>query len=160
VLDWDWPPLVEFRRGLARFCRLIVFDKRGTGVSDRQAGIATLEQRTDDIRAVMDAADSDQAVLFGLSEGGSMACLFAATYPQRTRALLLWEVQARWVQTDSYPWGATPEGRAWSASARSSSRRASTVCASSQSERSWSSRRINSSPRTSTPSIMGMSMTL
>ena len=109
VLDWEWPPLVEWRQGLARFCRLIVFDKRGTGLSDRQAGVATLEQRSDDIRAVMDAAESEQAVLFGVSEGGSMACFFAATYPERTRALILWEVQARWVQTADYPWGATPE---------------------------------------------------
>jgi pimeloyl-ACP methyl ester carboxylesterase len=109
VLDWEWRPLVEWRRGLARFCRLIVFDKRGTGLSDRQAGVATLEERSDDIRAVMDAAGSEQAVLFGVSEGGSMACFFAATYPARTRALILWEVQARWVQSADYPWGATPE---------------------------------------------------
>jgi class 3 adenylate cyclase len=109
VLDWDWPPLVEFRRGLAQFSRLIVFDKRGTGLSDRQAGVATLEERSDDIRAVMDAAGSEQAVLFGVSEGGSMACFFAAAYPERTRALILWEVQARWVQSDDYPWGVTPD---------------------------------------------------
>ena len=109
VLDWEWPALVEWREGLARFCRLIVFDKRGTGLSDRQAGVATLEERSDDIRAVMDAAGSEQAALFGVSEGGSMACFFAATYPERTRALILWEVQARWVQSVDYPWGATPE---------------------------------------------------
>ncbi len=109
VLDWEWPPLVEWRQGLARFCRLILFDKRGTGLSDRQAGVATLEERSDDIRAVMDAAGSERAVLFGVSEGGSMACFFAATYPERTRALILWEVQARWVQSPDYPWGATPE---------------------------------------------------
>ncbi|HEV2415139.1 MAG TPA: adenylate/guanylate cyclase domain-containing protein [Candidatus Dormibacteraeota bacterium] len=109
VLDWEWPSLVEWRQGLARFCRLILFDKRGTGLSDRQAGVATLEERSDDIRAVMDAAGSERAVLFGVSEGGSMACFFAATYPERTRALILWEVQARWVQSPDYPWGATPE---------------------------------------------------
>jgi len=109
VLDWDWPPSVEIRRALARFCRLIRFDKRGTGLSDRVPNVATLEERTDDIRAVMDAADSEQAVIFGISEGGSMACLFAATYPERTRSLILWGVQARWVQTDNYPWGMTQE---------------------------------------------------
>lgn len=103
VLDWEWRPLVEWRQGLARFCRLIVFDKRGTGLSDRHAGVATLEERSDDIRAVMDAVGSEQAVLFGVSEGGSMTCFFAATYPERTRALILWEVQARWVQTVDYP---------------------------------------------------------
>jgi len=68
-----------------------------------------LEERIDDIRAVMDDARSKQAAILGFSEGGSMACLFAATYPQRTRALILWGVQARWIRTDDYPWGITKE---------------------------------------------------
>jgi pimeloyl-ACP methyl ester carboxylesterase len=69
--------------------------------------VATLEQRIDDIRAVMDAVDSEQATIFGVSEGGSMACLFAAMHPGRTRSLILYGIQARWVRTDDYPWGYT-----------------------------------------------------
>jgi len=75
---------------LAAFSRLILFDKRGTGLSDRDVGIATLEERMDDVRAVMDAAGSEHAALFGISEGGPMSLLFAATYPQRARALVLY----------------------------------------------------------------------
>jgi class 3 adenylate cyclase len=70
---------------------------------------ATLDERTDDIRAVMDAANSEKAVIFGASEGASMACLFAATYPERTQSLMIWGAQARWTQTDDYPWGLTRE---------------------------------------------------
>jgi pimeloyl-ACP methyl ester carboxylesterase len=69
--------------------------------------LATLEQRIDDIRAVMDAVDSKQATIFGVSEGGSMACLFAAMYPGRTRSLVLYGTQARWIRTDDFPWGPT-----------------------------------------------------
>ncbi|MGA7924098.1 MAG: adenylate/guanylate cyclase domain-containing protein [Thermoplasmata archaeon] len=108
-LDWEWPPRARFFERLGSSFRLIRFDKRGTGLSDRPTNAATLEERMDDIRAVMDAAESERAVLFGLSEGGSMACLFAATYPTRTRALLLWGVQARWTQAPDYPWGPTRE---------------------------------------------------
>ena len=74
-------------------------------MSDRPTEAATLEERIDDIRAVMDDAGIKEAVIFGGSEGGSMACMFAATYPHRTRALVLWGVQARWVRTEDYPWG-------------------------------------------------------
>ena len=108
-MEWDWPPRARVLEGFGAFCRLIRFDKRGTGLSDRPDHIATLEERTDDIRAVMDAARSTRAVIFGVSEGSSMACLFAATYPERTRALVIWGGQARWVKTKDYPWGATPE---------------------------------------------------
>jgi len=108
-LEWDWPPRARFLESLGAFCRLIRFDKRGTGLSDRPDHIATLEERIDDIRAVMDAAGSKSAAILGGSEGASMACLFAATYPDRTRALLIWGGQARWVKTDDYPWGSTPE---------------------------------------------------
>jgi class 3 adenylate cyclase len=73
---------------------------------------ATLEERTDDIRAVMEAAGSERAVVFGFSEGGSMACVFAATYPERTRGLLLWGTMPRWVSTDDYPWGFDPADHA------------------------------------------------
>ena len=92
-----------------RFARVIAFDKRGTGMSDRPAGIPTLEERIDDIRAVMDAAQSERAHVFGVSEGGSMACLFAATYPQRVRSLLLYGTRPRWTRAPDYPWGPTPE---------------------------------------------------
>lgn len=104
-LDWDDSEWIE---RLSSFSRLIRFDKRGTGLSDRGVYAATLEERTDDIRTVMDAAHSERAVVFGYSEGGCMACVFAATYPDRTRGLLLWGTMPRWVQTDDYPWGFEP----------------------------------------------------
>src|SRR5262249_50712485 len=81
------------------------FDKRGTGLSDRPTAMATLEQRADDIRAVMDAVGIDSAIIYGLSEGASMAAMFAATYPSRTRALIIWGAMARWVATEDHPWG-------------------------------------------------------
>jgi class 3 adenylate cyclase len=108
-VSWDWPREAEFIEKFSLFCRLIRFDKRGTGLSDRPTNAATLEERTDDIRAVMDAAGSTRATIFGLSEGGNMACVFAALYPTRTRSLILWGSQARWVRADDYPWGPTPE---------------------------------------------------
>jgi class 3 adenylate cyclase len=111
-LDWEMPDSPTFFRRLSSFCRLIRFDKRGTGLSDRGIYAATLEERTDDIRAVMEAAGSERAFIFGESEGGNMACVFAATYPQRTRGLMLWGTQARWVKTDDYPWGRPPEEQA------------------------------------------------
>ena len=86
---WDEPVAARFFEDLARFSRLILFDKRGTGLSDPVVGVATLEERMDDVRAVMDAAGSERATLFGYSEGGPMSALFAATYPDRTRALVL-----------------------------------------------------------------------
>src|ERR1051326_9625333 len=89
-LYWEGPAWSDFFSRLAFFSRLLLFDKRGTGLSDRMAGIATLEERMDDVRAVMDAAGSEKAALYGVSEGGPMALLFAATYPERTRALVLY----------------------------------------------------------------------
>lgn len=98
-LEWAWeePGLARFYRRLASFTRVITFDKRGTGVSDRVADTAlpTLEQRMDDVRAVMDAVGSQRAALIGFSEGGPMCALFAATYPQRTSALILYGSFAR-----------------------------------------------------------------
>jgi pimeloyl-ACP methyl ester carboxylesterase/class 3 adenylate cyclase len=88
-LQWSDPRIAHFLEKLASFSRLILFDKRGTGLSDPVAGPAPLEDRMDDVRAVMDAAGSERAALFGLSEGGPMSVLFAATYPERTRALIL-----------------------------------------------------------------------
>jgi len=87
---WEMPEWARFFSRLATFSRLILFDKRGTGLSDRDVGIATLEERMDDVRAVMDAAGSASAALYGVSEGGPMSVLFAATYPQRVRALILY----------------------------------------------------------------------
>lgn len=108
-MDWERPGRAEFIERFSSFCRLIRFDKRGTGMSDRSTDAATLEERIDDIRAVMDAAQSERGAIFGASEGGSMACLFAATYPQRTTSLILWGVQARWIRTEDYPWGQSSE---------------------------------------------------
>jgi pimeloyl-ACP methyl ester carboxylesterase len=88
-LQWADPRIARFLEKLASFSRLILFDKRGTGLSDPVAGPASLEDRMDDVRAVMDAAHSNRAALFGLSEGGPMSVMFAATYPERTRALVL-----------------------------------------------------------------------
>jgi class 3 adenylate cyclase/pimeloyl-ACP methyl ester carboxylesterase len=88
-LQWGDPRVARFLEQLASFSRLILFDKRGTGLSDPVAAPAPLEERMDDVRAVMDAAGSERAALFGLSEGGPMSILFATTYPERTRALIL-----------------------------------------------------------------------
>ncbi len=92
-LDFQWtdPTLTRFLRRLAEFARVIVFDKRGVGLSDPARRMPTLEERMDDIRAVMDAVESERAALLGYSEGGMMAALFAATYPQRTAALVMYE---------------------------------------------------------------------
>src|SRR6478672_2532174 len=90
-LQWEKPKPARFLERLASFSRLILFDKRGTGMSDRVSNdrLPTLEQRMDDVRAVLDAVGSENAALLGHSEGGSMSVLFAATYPERSRALVL-----------------------------------------------------------------------
>src|ERR1700676_4221712 len=90
-LWWEEPRWASFYERLASFSRLILFDKRGTGLSDRGSvrGVPTLEERMDDVRAVMDAVGSDAAFVLGLSEGGPMSVLFAASHPERTRALVL-----------------------------------------------------------------------
>ena len=108
-MDWEFPLRADFFRRLSSMFRLIRFDKRGTGLSDRPTAMATLEQRADDIRAVMDAVGVDAAVIFGASEGASMASMFAATYPERTRALLTWGGMARWIATEDHPWGMSRE---------------------------------------------------
>jgi pimeloyl-ACP methyl ester carboxylesterase len=91
------------------FLSLIRFDKRGTGLSDRLSAIPTLEERMDDVRAVMDAAGSTRAALLGFSEGGPMCIVFAATYPQRTLALILYGAFARQAWAPDNPWGTTDE---------------------------------------------------
>jgi class 3 adenylate cyclase len=95
-LVWDEPVLAGFLNRLASFSRLILFDKRGTGLSDRIGDLPSLEVRMDDLRAVMDAVGSERAALFGVSEGGAMAMLFTATYPERTRALALYATYAHY----------------------------------------------------------------
>lgn len=89
--EWHWEDRYarRFMERLASFSRVIMFDKRGTGRSDPMDGAPTLEERMDDIRAVMDAAASERATIFGFSEGGSMGILFAATYPDRVWALIV-----------------------------------------------------------------------
>jgi pimeloyl-ACP methyl ester carboxylesterase len=104
---WENPKLARFLRRLASFSRLIVFDKRGTGLSDRVAELPTLEQRMDDVRAVMDAVGSARAALFGHSEGASMCILFAATYPERTVALITYGAFAKRLRSEDYPWAPT-----------------------------------------------------
>jgi pimeloyl-ACP methyl ester carboxylesterase len=111
-LDWDEPRSAYFMRRLGSFSRLIRFDKRGTGLSDRPGGLPDLETRMDDVRAVLDAVGSEHAVLLGYSEGGPMAMVFAATYPKRTTALVLYGTYAkRRDPDDDYPWAATWEER-------------------------------------------------
>jgi len=111
---WEEPAFARFLTRLASFSRLILFDKRGTGLSDRVADVPSLEVRMDDVRAVMDAAGSERAALFGYSEGGAMSALFAATYPQRTTALVMCGSYARRTRTADYPWGIDEaEFRAW-----------------------------------------------
>ena len=94
-LFWERPEWANFFSRLAGFSRLILFDKRGTGLSDRIAGIANLEERMDDVRAIMDAVGSERAALFGVSEGGPMSLLFAATHPHRVQGLVLYGSFAR-----------------------------------------------------------------
>jgi pimeloyl-ACP methyl ester carboxylesterase len=99
---WEEPRVARFLHKLASFSRLIIFDKRGTGLSDRVTDAATLEERMDDVRAVLDKIGSERAALFGYFEGGSMCALFAATYPERTAALIMCGSFARRTFTEDY----------------------------------------------------------
>ncbi len=101
---WEEPSAVRFIESLARFSRVILFDKRGTGLSDRVPDIPGLETRMDDVRAVMDAVGSERAALFGYSEGGPMCVLFAATYPDRASALITHGSYARRIRSSDHPW--------------------------------------------------------
>jgi pimeloyl-ACP methyl ester carboxylesterase len=107
--QWEYPGSARLLERLGSFSRLICFDKRGTGLSDRVGDIPTLEQRMDDVRAVMDAAASERAALFGISEGGPMSLLFAATYPERTSALVLYGSYARRTWAPDHPFGRSVE---------------------------------------------------
>jgi class 3 adenylate cyclase len=112
-LAWELPDLVRGFDRLTSFARLILFDKRGTGMSDPVPAneLPTLEQRMDDVRAVMDAVGSERAAIFGASEGGNMSLLFAATYPERTIALATFGCTAKRLWSEDYPWAPTWEAR-------------------------------------------------
>src|SRR6202008_1816320 len=107
-LQWEDPAERRYFERLASFCRLIMFDKRGTGLSDRVA-VATLEERMGDLRAVMDAAGSQRAAVFGSSEGGALSVLFTATYPERVSALVLYGAYPRMAWATDYPDGIPEE---------------------------------------------------
>jgi DNA-binding winged helix-turn-helix (wHTH) protein/pimeloyl-ACP methyl ester carboxylesterase len=108
---WEAPRVANFYRRLASFSRLILFDKRGTGLSDRAAGLPNIEQRMDDVRAVLDAAGSKRAAVLAMSEGGGMSIAFAARYPERVSALILCGAFAKRVWSEDYPWAPTPQQR-------------------------------------------------
>jgi class 3 adenylate cyclase len=111
-IDLEYPSSAHFYERLGSFSRLIAFDKRGTGLSDRSVGLPDFETRMDDVRAVMDAAGSRQAALLGYSEGGPLCVVFAATYPERVRALVLYGSYAKRLHPDAdYPWAPTSEQR-------------------------------------------------
>jgi pimeloyl-ACP methyl ester carboxylesterase len=104
-LLWENPNTARFLRRLASFARVVVFDKRGQGLSDRPAYPPTLEESMDDLRAVLEAAGCDRPAVFGISEGGPMSMLFAATYPERVSSLILYGTYARMVRSPDYPLG-------------------------------------------------------
>jgi pimeloyl-ACP methyl ester carboxylesterase len=101
---WEEPGLASFYRSLGSFGRLIVFDKRGTGLSDHMQAGEALETRMDDVRAVMDSAGSERAAIIGFSEGGSMATLFAASHPERTTGLILYGALVAGTWSPETPW--------------------------------------------------------
>ena len=109
--QWEEPRVAAAWRRLASFSRVIMLDKRGTGLSDRVPNdqLPTLEERMDDVRAVMDAAGSERAAFLGFWEGGPMCALFAATYPERTRALVLYGAPATFRPSPDHPWGWSDE---------------------------------------------------
>lgn len=111
---WEDPGYARFLRQMSSFARFIRFDKRGTGLSDREIGFPSLEERMDDLRAVMDAVGAERATILGTSEGGNMSMLFAAAYPERVSALILFGCFAKRLWSPDYPWASTAEERdAW-----------------------------------------------
>jgi class 3 adenylate cyclase/pimeloyl-ACP methyl ester carboxylesterase len=106
---WEMPSMVGAMERFASFSRLIVWDKRGTGLSDPVQRVPTLDERVDDLRAVMDAAASQRAALFGISEGGPMGLLFAAAHPERTSALVVHGVSPKFSSSPDWEWGWSPE---------------------------------------------------
>jgi len=108
--NWTWPPYAAMLERMASFSRLIKFDRRGTGLSDRSFSLGSFDEMMDDIASVLDAASSERAALFGGAEGGPMCALFAATYPERTAALILGASYARRMWASDYPWGLDEHG--------------------------------------------------
>ena len=106
---WESPDYARFLSKLGRFARVIFFDKRGTGMSDRDVGVATLDERSEDINAILDAVGSEKVALLGMSEGGAICSLFAATYPQRVSHLILYGSRPRYAWAPDFPSGATSE---------------------------------------------------
>ena len=105
----EWPGLVAWNQRLASFSRLIVFDKRSTGLSDHAPGPVVLEETMEDVLAVLDAAGAERPAVYGDLEGGALSALFAATHPERTRALILYGTLVKGTGTDDFPWALTPE---------------------------------------------------
>jgi class 3 adenylate cyclase/pimeloyl-ACP methyl ester carboxylesterase len=109
VSSWERREFVERMTRLTRFSRVLLFDKRGTGLSDAVRDLTSLEARMDDVRAVMDAAESGHAILVAFNEGARLALLFAATYPERVDALVLGDPYVRLMRSTEHPWGGRPE---------------------------------------------------
>ena len=107
-----YDPVIDSLEAMSSFARVIVMDRRGTGLSDRMSGVATLEEGMDDLMAVFDAADAERVTLFGLNESGPLCALFAATHPERVRSLILYGSFATTTWQPDYPWGQKPEERA------------------------------------------------
>jgi pimeloyl-ACP methyl ester carboxylesterase/DNA-binding CsgD family transcriptional regulator len=108
-LTWDWPPLAAFYRAFTSFARVILFDKRGTGLSDRVRLMPTTEERMDDLRTVMDASGCEQAAVVGVSEGAPLAISFTAAHPERITALILYGPLAKATRAHDYPWAEPAE---------------------------------------------------
>ena len=108
---WEEPTVRRFFEAITSFARLILFDRRGSGLSDPLRGTPSLEDQMDDVRAVMDAVGSERAAIFAQAEACMMASVFAASFPERVSALILYSPQAHVARTDDIPWGLTPEQR-------------------------------------------------
>ena len=102
--SWDWPLIAAFWRRLARSFRIILLDKRGAGLSSQISGVPTLEDRMDDVRAVLDAVGTESAAFFGASEGGPVTAMFATTYPERVSSVVFYGAVAKWSASEDFPW--------------------------------------------------------
>ncbi len=107
---WELPAFERFVEGLSSWARVMLFDKRGVGLSDRLSVIPTIEARLDDLRAVLDAVGSERTLVVGNNDGGALAALFSATYPERTLGLVLWRGGVRTARAPDYPWGLSEDG--------------------------------------------------
>lgn len=109
----DYPPLANAFESMTSFARVILYDRRGSGLSDRLCGVATLEEGMDDLDAVLEAAGAEQVTLMGFNESGSLCCLYAATHPEKVRSLVLYGTYATTTWHEDYPWGQKPDDRAF-----------------------------------------------